>query len=155
MLAALAEPLETTAAARCSEAAVRASPVLAEQAVATAKAEAMTAKTVGGSGGRPGRDRGRDGGGHACNDRDRRTPSRRPWTPRPSRRACAEAAEADDEAILDLIALEMAADDPSDYDDAANMASAEPAVAEFAPADPVIVAPEPEPMTGSGTAAGR
>ena len=46
MLAALAEPLETTAAAP-AEAAVRPSPVPAEQPVVTAKAEAMTAKTVG------------------------------------------------------------------------------------------------------------
>ena len=30
-------------------------------------------------------------------------------------------AEADDEAILDMIALEMAADDPSDVDDVADM----------------------------------
>jgi hypothetical protein len=44
-----------------------------------------------------------------------------------------------------MIALEMAADDPTDFDDVADMESAEAAVAEVAPADPVSVAPEPEP----------
>ena len=41
-----------------------------------------------------------------------------------------EADEAQDDAILDMIALEMAADDPSDFDDVAEMRSAEVAVAE-------------------------
>jgi hypothetical protein len=53
--------------------------------------------------------------------------------------------EAEDDAILDMIALEMAADDSTDFNDAAVMESAEAAVAELAPADPVSVAPEPEP----------
>ncbi|MDO9295846.1 MAG: hypothetical protein Q7U29_07905, partial [Bradyrhizobium sp.] len=61
--------------------------------------------------------------------------------------------EANDDAILDMIALEMAADDPTDFDDAAEMESAEAAVAEIAPADPVSVAPErepePEPMAAA------
>ena len=67
-------------------------------------------------------------------------------------------AEADDDAILDMIALEMAADDPSDFVDVADMETvdvfgsdpadvaaepAETAAAEPAPADPVSVAPEP------------
>ena len=57
----------------------------------------------------------------------------------------AEAAEAQDDAMLDMIALEMAADDPSDFDDVADIESAEIAIAELALADPVSVAPEPEP----------
>jgi len=63
----------------------------------------------------------------------------------------AEAAEAQDDAVLDMIALEMAADDPSDFDDVADIESAEIAVAELAPADPVSVAPEPgpEPMAAA------
>jgi hypothetical protein len=43
-----------------------------------------------------------------------------------------------------MIALEMAADDPTDFDDGADMESAEISVAEVTPADPVSVAPEPE-----------
>jgi len=67
-------------------------------------------------------------------------------------------AEADDDAILDMIALEMAADDPSDFVDVVDMETvdvfgsdsadvaaepAETAAAVPAPADPVSVAPEP------------
>ena len=62
-------------------------------------------------------------------------------------------AEAQDDAILDLIALEMAADDASDVDDIAEAAPAEIAAAEPAPADPVNVAPEPEPMAAEPPAA--
>jgi len=69
-------------------------------------------------------------------------------------------AEADDDAILDMIALEMAADDPSEFVDVADMETvdvfgtgpmdaaaqpAETAAAAPAPADPVGVAPQPEP----------
>ena len=78
----------------------------------------MTAETVGERGHRDwnGRDRRRHGG-----DRGRN-----------GRAGGPEAAEAHDDAILDMIALEMAADDPSDFDDVADMASAELAVAELA-----------------------
>lgn len=59
----------------------------------------------------------------------------------------AEAAEAFDEAVLDLIAMEMAAPDASDLDDVAEMEAAEVHVAELPPADePIMVAPQPEPI---------
>jgi hypothetical protein len=64
----------------------------------------------------------------------------------------AEAADAQDDAVLDLIALEMAAPDPS-YPDAASYPDDPPdddagvaEVAELAPAEPIIVAEKPEPM---------
>lgn len=60
-----------------------------------------------------------------------------------------EAADADDDAILDMIALEMAAEDPSDADDALDMDGGEIHVAELAPADPIIVAEEPEPIAAA------
>jgi hypothetical protein len=56
-----------------------------------------------------------------------------------------EAAEAFDESVLDMIALEMAAPDPSDIDDPPGTESDEIQVAEPPPADPVIVAERPEP----------
>jgi hypothetical protein len=59
--------------------------------------------------------------------------------------AAAEAAEAYDDAVLDLIALEMAAPDPSDADDA-YAETEEVDVAEAPPADPIVVAGKPEPM---------
>ena len=55
----------------------------------------------------------------------------------------AEAAAAHDDAILDMIALEMAADDPSDDDDVPDTGLDETSFVEVAPADPVSVAPEP------------
>jgi hypothetical protein len=57
----------------------------------------------------------------------------------------AEAADAHDDAVLDLIALEMAAPDPS-YPDDRSDDDAVQHVAEPAPAEPIIVAPKPEPM---------
>ncbi len=57
----------------------------------------------------------------------------------------AEAAEAYDDAVLDLIALEMAAPDPTEADDFYTEAD-EVLVAEAAPADPIVVAGKPEPM---------
>lgn len=72
--------------------------------------------------------------------------------------ATAEAAEAHDDAVLDLIALEMAAPDPS-YPDAASYPddppdedAGIPAVAELAPAEPIIVAEKPEPMAAPAAA---
>jgi hypothetical protein len=59
--------------------------------------------------------------------------------------ATAEAAEAYDDAVLDLIALEMAAPDPTEADDAYTEAD-EILVAEAPPADPIVVAGKPEPM---------
>jgi hypothetical protein len=55
-----------------------------------------------------------------------------------------EAAEAYDDAMLDLIALEMAAPDPAEADDAYPEADKIPA-AKAPPADPVAVTPRPEP----------
>ena len=53
------------------------------------------------------------------------------------------------DAILDMIALEMAAEDPSEFDDISDTVSDEPHIAELAPADPVIVAPEPPEVQSS------
>jgi hypothetical protein len=57
----------------------------------------------------------------------------------------AEAAAAYDDALLDMVALEMAAPDPADTDDTSDTDSDEIHVAESPPADPIIVAQEPEP----------
>jgi hypothetical protein len=57
-----------------------------------------------------------------------------------------EAAEAFDEAVLDMIALEMAAPDASDIDGPPGTESNEIQIAEPPPADPIIVAERPEPM---------
>ena len=150
MLAALVEPLETAASAPAedSEAAVRASSVLAEQAIAAAEAAEVMAETV-------------DATAETADvtletvdamaetaDVTAETADAMAETADVAAEPeglTAEAAEAQDDAILDMIALEMAADDPSDFDDVADIESAEIAVAELAPADPVSVAPEPEP----------
>jgi hypothetical protein len=58
----------------------------------------------------------------------------------------AEAADAQDDAILDMIALEMAAPEPSDSGDNFNIDSAEIHIPEPPPADPEIVAERPEPV---------
>jgi hypothetical protein len=58
----------------------------------------------------------------------------------------AEAADAHDEAVLDMVALEMAAPDPSDIDDPYDTDTDEIDVAELPPADPIIVAERPEPV---------
>jgi hypothetical protein len=58
----------------------------------------------------------------------------------------AEAADAHDEAVLDMVALEMAAPDPSDIDDPYGTDTDEIDVAELPPADPTIVAERPEPV---------
>ena len=136
MLAALVEPLETvaetaaSAPADDSEAAVRASSVLAEEAIATAEAEAVMVETT-------------DVPAEIVEAMDG---AAGPEGPTAEAAEAAEAQnEAHDDAILDMIALEMAADGPTDVDDVAEMTSAEIAVAELAPADPVSVAPEPEP----------
>ena len=57
-----------------------------------------------------------------------------------------EAAEAFDEAVLDMIALEMAAPDPADIDEPRDTGTGEIHVADAPPADPIIVAERPEPM---------
>ncbi len=54
--------------------------------------------------------------------------------------ADAQAADAHDEAVLDMVALEMAAVDPFDIDDPSDTEAAE-----LPPADPVVVARQPEP----------
>jgi hypothetical protein len=56
-----------------------------------------------------------------------------------------EAADAYDDALLDMVALEMAAPDPADTDDASGTYSGEIHAAESPPADPIIAAQEPEP----------
>jgi hypothetical protein len=56
-----------------------------------------------------------------------------------------DACDAHDEALLDLVAFEMSAPDPSDIDDAEPDAD-EIHLAEPAPAEPVMAAPEPEPI---------
>jgi hypothetical protein len=54
--------------------------------------------------------------------------------------------QAHDEAVLDLIALEMAAPDPSDLDDIPDTEADEIHAAELPPAEPMMVAQQPEPM---------
>jgi hypothetical protein len=56
-----------------------------------------------------------------------------------------EAADAQDEAILDLVALEMAAPAPPDLDDRSGHPSDEFRSAASPPGDPIMVAPKPEP----------
>jgi hypothetical protein len=56
----------------------------------------------------------------------------------------AEAADAYDESVLDLIALEMAAPDTSDLDDVSEMEADEIHVAELPPAEPIVLAQQPE-----------
>jgi hypothetical protein len=147
MLSALVQPSEATisAPAEDSEATVRASSVLAEQAIAAAEAaEAMvetsdeTIETV---------DAMVETADVTVETADAIAETA-DITAEPEG-LTGEAADAQndahDDAILDMIALEMAADDPSDFDDAAEPEPAEIAVAELAPAEPVSVAPEPEP----------
>jgi hypothetical protein len=59
----------------------------------------------------------------------------------------AEAADADDEALLEMIALEMAAPDPADNDDRIDADPDEMHLAEPPPAEPIMVAREPDPIT--------
>ena len=60
-----------------------------------------------------------------------------------------EAANAYDEALLDMVALEMGAPDPSDTDDTFDTDSYEIQVREPPPADPEIVAERSEPMVAA------
>ncbi len=62
------------------------------------------------------------------------------------RAEAADAADAHDDAILDMIALEMAAPDPSDTGDNFNTDIDEVHLPEPPPADPEIVAERPEPV---------
>jgi hypothetical protein len=59
----------------------------------------------------------------------------------------AEAADAHDDAVLDMVALEMAASDPDDVDDPPYDEAYESEAAALPPAEPVIVAERPQPMT--------
>jgi hypothetical protein len=71
----------------------------------------------------------------------------------------AEAPDAYDDALLDMVALEMAAPDPADPDDTfdtdsdeihiAESPPADPVIAESPPADPVIAASKPEPIAAA------
>jgi hypothetical protein len=56
-----------------------------------------------------------------------------------------EAAEAYDDALLDAIALEMAAPDPDDIDDCIDAGDGQVLVAEASPAEPILVAETPAP----------
>ncbi len=166
MLAALVEPLQTAASAAApaddSEATVRASSVLAEQAIATAEAADVMTETV---------DATAETADLTPGTVDAMVESADPTLETTDAMAetadlaaeiadamaetadaadepvglTAEAADAQDDAILDMIALEMAADDPPDYDEVADIESAEITVAELAQDEPVSVAPEPEP----------
>jgi hypothetical protein len=60
-----------------------------------------------------------------------------------------EAADAYDDALLDMVALEMATPDPADTDDAFDTDSDEIHRAESPPGDPVIAAQKPEPMAAA------
>jgi hypothetical protein len=142
MLAALVEPLEAAASAPAedSEAAVRASSVLAEEAIATAEAAEVMAETA---------DVTAETVDAMAEIADVTAETADAMAEAADVAAgpeglTAEAAEEDD-AILDMIALEMTADDPTDFEDVAEVESTEVAVAELEPADPVSVAPEPEP----------
>ena len=108
-------------AADDSEAAMRTSSVLAEEAIATAEAADVTAEAA-------------DVTAEAAE------------VAAEAEGITAEAADAHDDAILDMIAFEMAAEDPSDSEDSYPADADEIHVAELAPADPIVVAPEPEPM---------
>ena len=158
MLAALAEPMETTSAASPagdSEGTVRASSVLAEQAIATAEAAEVMVETVNATAGTI--DVTAEAANVTLDTVDAMVESADLTAEIADAMAetadvaaepvslTAETAEAEDDAILDMIALEMAVDDSSDFGDAAEMESVETAVAELAPAEPVSVAPEPEP----------
>jgi hypothetical protein len=57
----------------------------------------------------------------------------------------AEAADTDQDAVLEMVALEMAAPDPSDNDDISELETAEIHARMAPPADPEIVAPQAEP----------
>jgi len=61
----------------------------------------------------------------------------------------AEAPDAYDDALLDMVALEMAAPDPADPDDTFDTDSDEIHVADQPPADPVIAASKPEPIAAA------
>jgi hypothetical protein len=145
MLAALVEPLETAASAAPaddSEAIARASSVLAEQAIATMEAAALMTETV-------------DAMVESA-DLSLETTDAMAQTAdhvAETEGLTADAADAEDDAILDMIALEMATDDPSDFDDVADLESTDIAVAELTQAEPVSVAPEPEPERRLMTAA--
>ena len=159
MLSALVEPLETAVSAPAEdfEATVRASSVLAEQAIAAAEAaEAMveTADETAVATDAEAADATVDTATIEVVDAMVETADTMAETAdvmaepeSPAGEAADAQNDAHDDAILDMIALEMAADDPSDFDDVAEPESAEIAVAEFAPAEPVSVAPEPEPET--------
>ena len=61
-----------------------------------------------------------------------------------------EATDAYDQALLDMVALEMAAPDPDEFDDAPSAVADEIEMDEIhameAPAEPIVIAEEPEPM---------
>ncbi len=145
MLAALVEPLETAASAPAddSEATGRASSVLAEQAIATAEAAEVLAESADVTLETADAMAESDDVAAEITDAMAETVDEAAGPVGLTGEADEAQNEANDEAILDMIALEMAADDPTDFDDVAEMESAEAAVAELAPADPVSVAPEP------------
>lgn len=141
--AAVAEPFETTTAADDSEAAVRTSSVLAAEAIAAAEAVEVSTETTGVTAETAeATAEAVDVMAEATTETVDAMAETAEATTEPVGLA-AEDADAHDDAILDMIALEMAAEDPSDFDDVADAEPAEIGLA--APADPVSVAPEPEP----------
>jgi hypothetical protein len=60
-----------------------------------------------------------------------------------------DATEAYDEALLDMVALEMGAPDDDDVDDAPEAAADEMHSPQQQPAEPILLAPEPEPVAAS------
>lgn len=145
MLAALTEPLQTAASATApadhSDSTAEASSVLAEAAIAASEAMEVTAESpLAANETMPPVAETAAATAEAVDTNGQITDSLAAPV-----ELTAEAAEAQDDAILDMIALEMAADDPSDFDDIAEAAPAAiaVAVAEPTPAFPVSVAPEP------------
>jgi hypothetical protein len=63
--------------------------------------------------------------------------------------ATAEAADAHDDAVLDMVALEMAAPDPADIEDPSDTDAYEVQEAESPPTESIIVAERPEPMAAA------
>jgi len=140
MPAAVAETFETATAAD-SEAEVRTSSVLAAEAIATAEAAEVTAETT---------DVAAETAEATAETMDIMAETAAETAEVTTERVGltaedAEHIDAHDEAILDMVALEMAAEDPSDFDEVAEPEPVEIAVAELTPAEPVSVAPEPEP----------
>jgi hypothetical protein len=129
--AAVVPPAETPDAAEDSEAGLRSSSLLAEQAIATAEAADVMAEAA----------------GETARAEDVTAEAENMTTG--TEGATAEFADAQDDAVLDMIAAEMTAPDVSDgcdIDDPYDADIDELAVAELRTADPEAFAPAPEPI---------